>query len=293
MVAYIRQATNNSANIAFIWSPNSGNGYPFAGGHAYMIQPNHPDYPLLDSSRNGALGNEDDPYTPFYPGDEWVDWVGFSIYHYGPIYPWEQNTVPEPNKVEAILTGQGQYGPFNLYRMFSGDGQGAVPGPMTKGNKPFFISETGSTYHLAVTNRTTPPEPGPGRAAIKQAWWRQLFDPNFIAKYPKIKAIGTFEFIKFEETSWRDFTIMGDNGSGMNSPLGNDGGAQAGPVLAALKQDLDMDVIKREIVWAGPERVPKPKVDNLKPSSKKVTSSASHLPVITMTTLLSIVCFLA
>lgn len=271
VIGYLRKATNNSEDIAFIWSPNSGNGYPFNGG-PYMIPMTHPDYPLLDTSRNGTLGNEDDPYTPYYPGDEWVDWVGFSIYHYGPRYPWEENTAPEANKVEAILTGQGVYGPFNFYRMFAGDAVGAVPGPMTKGSKPFFISETGSTYHLSVTNRTTPPEPGPGRVEIKRTWWRQLFDPNLIAKYPKIKAIGTFEFIKFEETSWRDFTIMGDTGTGMNSPFGNDGGAQAGPVLEALKQDLELDVVKREIVWAGPE--PKPKI-NLQPSSKK-DSSASH-----------------
>ncbi len=27
----------------------------------------------------------DDPYTPFYPGDQWVDWVGMNMYHMGQV----------------------------------------------------------------------------------------------------------------------------------------------------------------------------------------------------------------
>lgn len=27
----------------------------------------------------------DDPYTPFYPGDQWVDWVGMNQYHMGQV----------------------------------------------------------------------------------------------------------------------------------------------------------------------------------------------------------------
>ena len=27
----------------------------------------------------------DDPYTPFYPGDQWVDWVGLNVYHMGQV----------------------------------------------------------------------------------------------------------------------------------------------------------------------------------------------------------------
>jgi beta-mannanase len=24
-------------------------------------------------------------FTPFYPGDEWVDWVGMSVFHFGQV----------------------------------------------------------------------------------------------------------------------------------------------------------------------------------------------------------------
>ena len=55
------------------------------------------------------------------PGDEFVDWVGFSIYHYGKQWPWETNDVPEPGKIENILNGKNKdTGPFHFYEMFSG-----------------------------------------------------------------------------------------------------------------------------------------------------------------------------
>jgi len=79
VIGYVRQATNNSQNIAFIWAPNSGNGYPFLGGKNITIPRGSPDYLLMDTNNDGEIDINDDPYTPFYPGDEWVDWVGFSV----------------------------------------------------------------------------------------------------------------------------------------------------------------------------------------------------------------------
>lgn len=241
VIGYLRQEVN-SKDIAFLWAPNSGNGYPFKGTSV----PLEPGSESLDTNGNGNLDNADDPYTPYYPGDEWVDWVGFSIYHYGKEYPWETNDIPDPGKFEAILTRQG-----NFYRMFSGDGVGGQPTSLTKGSKPFFVSETGSTFHLYVHNGTAPPEQGAGRVAIKQAWWRQYLNASFLAAYPKVKAIGTFEFIKYEETSFRDFTNMGDARTGINSPFGNDGGSQGGPIKDALMADLESPEIKPLIIWAN------------------------------------------
>ena len=94
-----------------------------------------------------------------------------------------------------------------MYEMFSGAGTNVAGG-----NKPFIITETGATYHLHLDNGTYP-NPGPGITAIKQSWWRQFLDPSFLAQYPKIKAVSSFEFIKHEETSWRDFTVMGFSGN--------------------------------------------------------------------------------
>ena len=47
----------------------------------------------------------DDPYSPYYPGDAAVDWVGMSLYHWGNAYPWGENEIPEAGKFIAQLTG--------------------------------------------------------------------------------------------------------------------------------------------------------------------------------------------
>jgi hypothetical protein len=90
---------------------------------------------------------------------------------------------------------------------------------------------------------------------IKQTWWRQIFDAKFLAEQPKIKAISFFEFIKFEEDSWRDFTTFGGD-QHMVSPLGNDGTAQDQLVLAAFRKDLQ-DGMGDLIMWAN-KTEPKP-----------------------------------
>ena len=49
---------------------------------------------------------EDDPYAPYYPGDDAVDWVGMSLYHWGSAYPWGENEIPEAGKLLAQVTGE-------------------------------------------------------------------------------------------------------------------------------------------------------------------------------------------
>jgi beta-mannanase len=50
----------NAKRVAFIWAPNSANGYPFPGG-AYANE-----YTV-------SLNSTSDPYSPYYPGDDVVD----------------------------------------------------------------------------------------------------------------------------------------------------------------------------------------------------------------------------
>ena len=274
VVKAVRDALGaNVRRVAFIWAPNAGNGYPF-GQAEFSITKASDDYPVLDTNKDGELNTQDDPYTPYYPGDEYVDWVGFSIYHYGKEWPWITNDVPEPDKFEQILMGRRpDSGPFNFYDMYS-----------VRKEKPFMVTETGSTFHLRIDpdkrfSNPTPnpvrPAPGPGRVAIKQAWWRQYLNSNFLSRYPKIKGASTFEFIKHEEDTWRDFTNMGDTRTGINSPFGNDGGSQAGPVLAAFRADLialpdGMINYAKQGIMTDVETGPAP------PGSKKPNSSSAR-----------------
>lgn len=69
---------------AMVWAPNVGINYPFTGGgNPYPTRATDPlNFAALDTTPDGVIDYKDDPYLPFYPGDEFVDWVGISLYWY-------------------------------------------------------------------------------------------------------------------------------------------------------------------------------------------------------------------
>jgi hypothetical protein len=177
-----------------MWAPNYGGGYPFTGGK-HQAAEGSAAFGELDTNKDGTLTGADDPYAPYYPGDDAVDWVGMSLYHWGNTYPWGANVVPEPGKFLQQLTGT-----YN----WAGGNDLAVPDFYTQygqgRNKPVAIPETAA---LSVPGRG-----GATELAIKQAWWRQLFDPRIPAEYPQLRMINWFEWKKTEvevtaEVDWR------------------------------------------------------------------------------------------
>jgi hypothetical protein len=78
MTNTVRRQTNMTA---MLWAPNTGRGYPY-GASFTTLNPTPADRAALDTNNDGVLDSKDDPYGPFYPGDEYVDWVGISAYWY-------------------------------------------------------------------------------------------------------------------------------------------------------------------------------------------------------------------
>lgn len=62
-------------DAALVWAPNLGNGYPY--GETNVA--NATELAALDTNGNGQLDTGDDPFGPYYPGDNYVDWIGLSI----------------------------------------------------------------------------------------------------------------------------------------------------------------------------------------------------------------------
>ena len=62
-----------------VWAPNTGLGYPYGSSFA-NLGTTAADRLLLDTNRDNVLSELDDPYLPYYPGDDFVDWVGLSSY---------------------------------------------------------------------------------------------------------------------------------------------------------------------------------------------------------------------
>jgi beta-mannanase len=109
MAKAIHAVTNITA---MVWAPNVGIQYPFGKTNQKSnglphLEPGSPDFLLLDTNKNGVLDTQDDPYTPFYPGDEFVDWFGLSIYWY-PDAETGFNNLPPSRYFLDHLTGVGE-----------------------------------------------------------------------------------------------------------------------------------------------------------------------------------------
>jgi hypothetical protein len=169
---------------SMMWAPSYGGGYPFIGGrHAADVGSR--DGRLLDTNRDGRLDERDDGYRPYYPGDDAVDWVGMSLYHWGTRYPWGENEVPADDKLVDQLTGR--YHGAGVDERVVPDFHGVYG---HRHGKPVAITETAALY-----------APGAGGASereIKAAWWSQVLAPDLLERLPNLRMVSWFEWDKFE-----------------------------------------------------------------------------------------------
>jgi len=199
----------NTQNTAMLWAPNSGGGYPFSGG-TYEAESGTEDFTALDTDGNGILDMNDDMFTPYYPGDDAVDWVGMSVYHWGQCYPWFENELPEARSFSNLITGNynGLNGDLSavpdFYAMFCNDGVH---------DKPMAITETAAFYNTE--------QDGASELSIKQAWWRQVFHItgdtedalDISMHFPMIKMINWFDIQKNETEAKGDLVDWRISGS--------------------------------------------------------------------------------
>jgi hypothetical protein len=175
-----------SPSSAMMWAPNEGSGYPFAGGK-FGAARGSPDAKALDTNGDGALTRTDDPYAPYYPGDEAVDWIGVSLYQWGLAYPWGENEIPKPGTFANLLTGRPTGEQANevaipdLYSVYA-DGH----------DTPIAVVETAILYDPAA------PAGGPTEAKLKTAWFDQVFAAANRTDFPRIGMINWFEWRKNE-----------------------------------------------------------------------------------------------
>jgi len=200
LAAHVHASTSRTA---MLWAPSYGGGYPFG---THRVAPGSPDFVALDTDADGALSQHDDMYEPYYPGDDAVDWVGLTLYHWGVQWPWLENELPEANSFADLLTGN--------YLGGNGD-QTAVPDFYARycadgvRNRPLAIPETAAFFN--------PHQGGATELAVKQAWCRQLFNISgdtsealdVALHFPKLKCVSWFDHYKLEpeQKQWIDWRI--------------------------------------------------------------------------------------
>jgi hypothetical protein len=170
---------------AMVWAPNQGWGYPFPAG-PFAAKAGSPVMAELDTDGDGHLSPADDPYAPYYPGDDAVDWVGMSLYHWGLAYPWGENEMPPAGSFAAMLRGQDD-GAHADARAIPDFYQVYVEGH----DRPMAIVETAILYDPAAKD-------GPTEAKLKTAWFQDVFGPSTRTAFPRIRMLNWFEWRKKE-----------------------------------------------------------------------------------------------
>jgi Glycosyl hydrolase family 26 len=165
-----------------VWSPNYAGGYPFLN-ELYNAKPTDADFQVMDTNHDGKLTTYDDAYTPYYPGDDAVDWVGLTLYNWGCHFPWGPNIAAESNKFVEQVTGtyNGLCGnesmDGNFYQEFA-----------VGHNKPMALSETAAFYDEANAGQ------GSTNLQVKQDWMSQVLDPSLSRTFPLLKIENWFEY---------------------------------------------------------------------------------------------------
>jgi hypothetical protein len=171
----VADAVHDTTDAEMVWAPVYGAGYPFG---RRLTSPGssqqRADRDRLDTDGDGVLGDGDDPYGPYFPGDRFVDWVGLHLYRYGGRSN-GNNTAPRPGEVEDRLRDRFRYSVAarrpSFYERF------ARPDRL-------MLVETAALYEPANDR-------GDSERRIKQTWWRELFAAT--ADRPAIGAISWLE----------------------------------------------------------------------------------------------------
>ncbi|KAI8802872.1 glycoside hydrolase superfamily [Cladochytrium replicatum] len=198
---------------AMIWGPNPGQGYP------YGTDPNQPvpaattaEFRALDTNNDGRFDENDDPYGPYWPGSEFVDWVGMSLYNYGYSATTRNYGAISTTYIQSQLSGPWTESEATTANRTIEDFYNRYVNGF---QKPFALTESGSPYIV------TPGDPTVTAAELtaKQTWWRQMLrflgDANY---YPNLKLVVHFEEAKTENaavglTAYKDFTITTKDGT--------------------------------------------------------------------------------
>lgn len=181
-----------------LWAPSYAAGYPFTEAYGALDGPDVGTLRALDTNGNGLVEPGDDPYLPYYPGDDAVDWVGLTMYHYGSYQPGAvaevddnreysgaiiTSVLPEQDKYETQLEG--------TYGMAPGAPQINFAKEYGADRKKRVFIQTSALYD--------PEDPdSAAEVEIKRAWLDQLVDPAIAEEHPEIGMIAWLETVRPE-----------------------------------------------------------------------------------------------
>ncbi|KAM0755405.1 glycoside hydrolase [Meredithblackwellia eburnea MCA 4105] len=170
----------------FVWAPNTPQSYPY--GYTWAsANISAADETLLDTNHDGVLDAGDDAFSPWYPGDEYVDWIGLSLYYKGPSYSDITNVVQTPGYCALAINGTNPADNSvitNWYNTYCA----------LKPEKACMLAESGAAYHVN--------DAGSSQLALQTEWIADcITNTTFMDQYPRLKMIMQFEYEKVEDSN--------------------------------------------------------------------------------------------
>lgn len=113
----------------------------------------------LDTNGDGQFSVADSPFAPYWPGDDYVDWVGLSVYYKG----------PNSQNINVLQPVGYCYGALSNYNPNTGL---SAPDPwyetycQDKPHVACMFAESGVAYHDMIFG-----DQGVSDLALKQRWW--------------------------------------------------------------------------------------------------------------------------
>ncbi|TCJ00545.1 OpgC domain-containing protein [Aeromicrobium sp. IC_218] len=214
----------DAPNAAMVWSPAYGAGYPYGTAYGALESVDPERSAALDTDDDGDVTEADDPYGPYYPGDEAVDWVGLSLYHFGEVQDFGENVRPDDGDFAARLDEQAGYGDERRRRSFYDR--------FAEGRDKPMLVETGALYNVEARG-------GDGELDVKRTWWRQVLAE--LPSHPQVDGVTWLELRRQEAEAdgdvvdWRA-VHRDDLADDLRADL-EDSSVDLGPVTRVLDQE--------------------------------------------------------
>ncbi|KAJ3102993.1 hypothetical protein HDU97_010431 [Phlyctochytrium planicorne] len=170
---------------AMVWAPS----YQMAYGAGRLMPFDNDTLTALDTNQNGFVDQNDDAYGPYYPGDDFVDWVGLSVFNIQSDPKTLQYIAPPADYLSTALQGDIANPHTNFYSRFSASTA-----------KPMMLSATGAGFKTngTISDSSDTRE----ELSIKRAWWSQILKQTTSYKsiFPNLRLVSNVE-------AQRDFVL--------------------------------------------------------------------------------------
>ncbi|MEK0156249.1 OpgC domain-containing protein [Arthrobacter oryzae] len=188
----VAHAFDAESNAVMVWQPFQARDYPFTRNRDAPA-PGTAGFAALDTNSDGEWNGSDEPYAPYYPGDDVVDWTGLTALHDDTGGGAARNTLPRDGELASLLDGTAQGAASGADAASDGGDSNFYGSYAVKRDKPLLL-QTAAYY--------SPSAGGPSETEIKSGWWKQVLDAAAPGKMERIAAV-----------VWAETTAVGDAGN--------------------------------------------------------------------------------